>query len=70
VADQIREKEKGNYVARMEMRIANKILVGRPEREKSAGRYRRRWKFNIGKDLREIRWKGVDWIHLAQDRDQ
>jgi hypothetical protein len=21
-------------------------------------------------DLREIVWEGVDWIHLAQDRDQ
>jgi hypothetical protein len=21
------------------------------------------------KDLREIAWSGVDWIHLAQDRD-
>jgi hypothetical protein len=21
-------------------------------------------------DLREIRWDGVDWIELAQDRDQ
>jgi hypothetical protein len=21
-------------------------------------------------DLREIRWGGVDWIHLTQDRDQ
>jgi hypothetical protein len=21
-------------------------------------------------DLREIRWDGVDWIDLAQDRDQ
>jgi hypothetical protein len=21
-------------------------------------------------DLREIRWEGVDWVHLAQDRDQ
>jgi hypothetical protein len=21
-------------------------------------------------ELREIEWKGVDWIHLAQDRDQ
>jgi len=20
--------------------------------------------------LREIRWEGVDWIHLAHDRDQ
>jgi hypothetical protein len=21
-------------------------------------------------DLREIMWEGVDWIHLAQDKDQ
>jgi hypothetical protein len=21
-------------------------------------------------DLREIEWRGMDWIHLAQDRDQ
>jgi hypothetical protein len=21
-------------------------------------------------DIREIRWGGMDWIHLAQDRDQ
>jgi hypothetical protein len=21
-------------------------------------------------DLREIGWEGVDWFHLAQDRDQ
>jgi hypothetical protein len=21
-------------------------------------------------DLREIGWEGVDWIHLAQDKDQ
>jgi len=21
-------------------------------------------------DLRELGWKGVDWIHLAQDREQ
>jgi hypothetical protein len=25
---------------------------------------------NIKMDLREIRWDGVDWINLAQDRDQ
>jgi hypothetical protein len=25
---------------------------------------------NIRMDLREIRWEGVDWMHLAQDRDQ
>jgi hypothetical protein len=31
---------------------------------------RRRWEDNIKMDLREIRWEDVDWMHLAQDRDQ
>jgi hypothetical protein len=25
---------------------------------------------NIKMDLREIRWDGINWIDLAQDRDQ
>jgi hypothetical protein len=25
---------------------------------------------NIKIDLREIGWDGVDWVNLAQDRDQ
>jgi hypothetical protein len=25
---------------------------------------------NIKIDLREIRWDGVDWMDMAQDRDQ
>jgi hypothetical protein len=28
------------------------------------------WVDNIKIDLREIRWDGMDWIDLAQDRDQ
>jgi hypothetical protein len=27
-------------------------------------------KDNIKMDLREIWWEGVDWMHVAQDRDQ
>jgi hypothetical protein len=38
--------------------------------EKLKGRRRRRWKDNIRMDLREVGWKGVDWIHIYQDRDQ
>jgi hypothetical protein len=34
------------------------------------GRPRRRWVDNIKMDLREIGWDGMDWINLAQDRDQ
>jgi len=25
---------------------------------------------NVRMGLREMRWKGVDWVHLGQDRDQ
>jgi hypothetical protein len=33
------------------------------------GRHRCRWGDNIGTDLKEIEWEGVDRIQLAQDRD-
>jgi hypothetical protein len=33
-------------------------------------RYRHRWEDNIKMDLREIGWDGIDWIDLAQDREQ
>jgi hypothetical protein len=45
-------------------------LVGKPEGKRPLGRSRRRWEDNIRMDLREIGWEGVDWKHLAQDRDQ
>jgi hypothetical protein len=44
--------------------------VGKPEGKRPLGRPRRRWVNNIKMDLREIGWDGVDWIYLAQDRDQ
>jgi hypothetical protein len=34
------------------------------------GEKRRRWKDDIIMDLREREWGGIDWIDLAQDRDQ
>jgi hypothetical protein len=34
------------------------------------GRPRRRWEDNIKTDLREIGWRGMDWIHLAEDMNQ
>jgi hypothetical protein len=34
------------------------------------GRPRRKWVDNIKMDLRDIGWGGIDWIDLAQDRDQ
>jgi hypothetical protein len=47
-----------------------RILIGKPEGKRPLGRTRRRWMDNIKIDLREIEWHGMDWIDLAQDRDQ
>jgi hypothetical protein len=59
------------HVARMgAKRNACRILVGKPEEKRPLGRQRRRWVDNIKIDLREIGKDGVDWIDLAQDRDQ
>jgi hypothetical protein len=38
--------------------------------EETTGRHGCRWEDNIKMDLREIRFGGVDMIHLAQDRDR
>jgi len=51
-------------------RNAYNILVGRPERKTPFRRYRRRWDGNVRMVLRELVWEGVDWLLLAQDRDQ
>jgi hypothetical protein len=54
----------------VEKRNAYNILVRKPEGKRPLGRSRRRWVNNIKIDLREIGWDGMDWIDLAQDRDQ
>jgi hypothetical protein len=59
------------HVARMgEKRNAYRILVGNPEGKRPLGRSRRKWEDNIKMDLRAIGSGGMDWIDLAQDRDQ
>jgi hypothetical protein len=54
------------------MRTAYRIVVGKPEGKRPLGRQRCRcrWTDNIKMDHIEIGWGGVDWIHLAQVRDQ
>jgi hypothetical protein len=47
-----------------------RVLVGKPEGKRPLGRPRFMRVANIKMDLREIRWGGMDWIHLAQDRNQ
>jgi hypothetical protein len=53
-----------------EKRTEYRILVGKPEGKRPVRRPRRRWVDNIQMDLREIGWDGVDWIDMAQNRDQ
>jgi hypothetical protein len=53
-----------------EKRNAYRILVEMPEGKRLLGRTRRRWVDNIKMDLTEIGWDGMDWIELAQNRDQ
>jgi hypothetical protein len=53
-----------------ETRNAYRILVGKPEGKRLLGKPRRRWVDNIKMDLRVTEWDGMDWIQLAQDRDQ
>jgi hypothetical protein len=66
-----RRMRSAGYVARMgEKRNTHRILVGKPERKRRLGRLRHRWVDNIKMDLREIGWGGMDYIDLAQYRDQ
>jgi hypothetical protein len=60
----------GNVARMGEMKNAHKILGRKPEGKRPLGRPRRRWEDNIRMDRREVVWDGVDWVHLAQDREQ
>jgi hypothetical protein len=53
-----------------EKRNAYRILVGMPEGKRPLGLPRCRWVDNVKMDLRELGWDGMDWIDLAENRDQ
>jgi hypothetical protein len=46
------------------------FLIRKPEGKRPLGRCNCRWEDTIKQDLKETEWKGVDWIRLAEDRDQ
>jgi hypothetical protein len=59
-------KEYAAFSFRVLVRTGNgRLVTNRP-----LGRPRCRWVDSIKIDLREIGWDGMDWIDLAQDRDQ
>jgi hypothetical protein len=45
-------------------------LMGKPQGKRPLGRPRREWEYNIKVAVREIGYGVMDWIVLAQDRDQ
>jgi hypothetical protein len=58
------------HVTRMgQGRNVYRVSIGTPEGKRPLERPRRRWEDGIRMDLREVGGGGVEWIHLAQDRD-
>jgi hypothetical protein len=53
-----------------EMRNADRFVVPTPGGKRPLGKSRHRWEGNIRMDLREKKVKRVDWVYLAQDRNQ
>jgi hypothetical protein len=60
----------GHIAGMRETRNACRILVGKPGGKGPLRRPRCRWVNNIKMDYREMGWDGMDWIDLAQDREQ
>jgi hypothetical protein len=67
--DKVKEGEMSR-VGSTHKRDVYRVLVGKPEGKRPVGRPRRRWEDTIKMELREIGWGGMNWIDLAQDRDQ
>jgi len=53
-----------------ENRGAYRDVVGQLEVKRPIGRCRRRREDNIKIYIQEVRFGGLDWIELAQDRDR
>jgi hypothetical protein len=49
---------------------AYNVFEGKPDRRRLLRRPKHRWEDNITIDSREIELGGMDWIYLAQDREQ
>jgi hypothetical protein len=47
-----------------------RTLVGKPEGKRPLGSPKRRWEHNTKMSLKVIRWGGMDWSRLLQERNQ
>jgi hypothetical protein len=57
----------GNVARKRVMRNAYRVSVGKDQGQRSTGRPTRRWKDHI--DLQKTGYYGMDWIHVAQNRE-
>jgi hypothetical protein len=60
----------GHLACMGDMRNGYEVLVRDPAGKRHLGGLRRKLKDKIRIDVREMGWEGVDWMHLAQGRDQ
>jgi hypothetical protein len=51
-------------------RGAYRVLLRKLEGKTTLGTPRRRWENNTRTDLQEIYWDGLEWIDLAQGREE
>jgi hypothetical protein len=58
------------HVASMRETNTCRVWVGQSDGKRPLGIPRHRWGYNIKIDLREMGLGSLDWIDLAQDRDQ
>lgn len=45
------------------------FVQGKPEGKRKIGRRKRRWK-NTNSHFQEIKWQGLNWVYLSNDRDK
>jgi len=62
--------EVGHAAHIRENKNAHRFVVGKTEGKKPPGISRCKWGDNIKIYFKEIKWMGVDRIHLAQNRDK
>jgi len=60
----------GHVACTGERRSIYRVLMGKPEGKRPAGRPRCRWVDNIKMDLQEGECGVMDWTELTQDRDR
>jgi hypothetical protein len=66
-----RRMKLAGHVARMGDRKGAYMVLGEETRGKDPlGKLIHKWEDNIKMNFQDVRWGGMDWINLAQDRNR